>query len=107
MNINEYREKWTPIQITTGTGADPMPIETIIASRAKTHGDWTEVARISNGIKALLRSGPSWQSMTPSQQEAMDMDATKQARIVCGNPNEPDHWRDRIGYATLALDELE
>jgi hypothetical protein len=73
----------------------------IITERAKTHGDWNEVARVSNGIKALFRSGASWKDMTPSQQEALDMKAVKQARIVCGNPNEPDHWLDDIGYATL------
>jgi hypothetical protein len=25
----------------------------------------------------------------------------KMSRILCGNPNEPDHWRDIAGYATL------
>lgn len=75
----------------------------IIEARAKTHGDWNEVARVANGIKALYRSGPSWKDMTTSQQEAMDMKAMKQARIVCGNPHEPDHWVDDSNYALLAM----
>jgi hypothetical protein len=73
----------------------------IISERAKTHGDWNEVARISQTLKAIYRSSPNWESLSDSQREAMEMKAVKDARILCGNPNEPDHWKDSAGYAHL------
>jgi hypothetical protein len=31
----------------------------------------------------------------------------KLARVIAGNPNEPDHWRDIAGYAELVVRSLE
>jgi hypothetical protein len=33
--------------------------------------------------------------------EALEMICTKIARILSGNPNDPDHWKDIAGYAEL------
>jgi hypothetical protein len=71
--------------------------------RIKTHGDFAESARISQGIKALQRSGRSWASMSDAQKETLEMDAFKTARICCGDPNHPDHWLDKSGYGQLGL----
>ena len=46
-------------------------------------------------------------SLSPQQQEALEMICHKIARIVAGNPNFVDHWRDIAGYATLVANELE
>lgn len=80
-------------------------IEAIIQSRAKTHGDWNKQSRLAHDLKR--RIAQEQPELSPSQYEALEMICTKIARIVCGNANEPDHYRDIIGYATLALDELE
>jgi hypothetical protein len=73
----------------------------IISQREKTHGDWSEVARISQAIKAIYRTAPNWNALTDGQKEALEMKAVKDARIVCGDASEPDHWRDLAGYAHL------
>jgi hypothetical protein len=69
--------------------------------RLATHGDFAESARISQGIKALQRSGRSWARMSDAQKETLEMDAFKTARIVSGDPNHPDHWEDKGGYAQI------
>jgi hypothetical protein len=78
-------------------------IDEILNEREKTHGDFEDVARVSQEIKdCFVRPDTS-----TSQDEALDMIANKIARICCGNPNEVDHWRDIAGYATLVVRELE
>lgn len=39
--------------------------------------------------------------------EALDMICHKIARILAGDPNEPDHWHDIAGYATLVEKEIK
>lgn len=39
--------------------------------------------------------------MTATQMEALDLMATKQSRIVSGDPTFADHWDDIAGYARL------
>lgn len=41
------------------------------------------------------------------KKEALAMIATKIARIVNGNSDDPDHWRDIAGYAELVVHHLE
>jgi len=79
-----------------------MSIEETLKERNQTHGAYTETALVSQILKATVRSGPSWLIMNPSQRESVDMILHKIARVVCGNPNEPDHWVDIQGYAKLA-----
>lgn len=38
--------------------------------------------------------------------ESIHMIQQKIARIICGDPFEPDHWRDIEGYARLVSREL-
>jgi hypothetical protein len=77
----------------------------LLSERAKTHGDYNMTARTSQKLKDLIRASPSYVDMSRTQQESLDMIAVKLARIMCGNPHEPDHWRDIAGYALLAIGE--
>jgi|OM-RGC.v1.031571604 hypothetical protein len=86
---------------------DDMPndIEATIDERSKTHGDYKLVAKTSQHLKFIMRSGGS-QSYRAA--ESLDMIAAKLARIIHGDANDPDHWLDIEGYARLArmgLDE--
>ena len=38
--------------------------------------------------------------------EALEMTAHKTARILTGEPSEPDHWLDKAGYYTLVANCL-
>lgn len=45
--------------------------------------------------------------MQDDQKEALEMIASKIARILNGNTNNEDSWRDIAGYATLVADRLK
>lgn len=82
-----------------------METSDILAERQKTHGDFSLNSQVSQEIKAAIRE-TAGASLSPMQLEALDYIAGKIGRICSGNPNEPDHWRDIAGYATLVVDRL-
>lgn len=86
-----------------------MNIDEILAERGKTHGDFKDHAKTAQRLKFTLREqSKDWQiDFSHTQQEALEMICHKIARIVAGNPNFVDHWRDIAGYATLVANELE
>lgn len=81
-------------------------INTLLAERGNTHGDFTVHAAVTQGIKDLMRKAPSYPSLSPIQIEAMEMIAHKLGRIAAGNPHHRDHWDDIAGYARLVSDRL-
>ena len=76
----------------------------VLEERAKTHGHFCDVARSAQVIKSEINKADH---LELTQIEALDMIASKIARILHGNPNEPDHWLDIEGYARLVRLELE
>lgn len=72
--------------------------------REKTHGDWKDTAATYVRLRSALASPET--RMEPMQVAALDMIAMKLARVVHGNPDEPDHWRDIAGYAELIASRL-
>ncbi len=83
----------------------PKP-QDILEERQETHGDFAEVAEISQELKDYFRQKASWYDLTYVQREALDNIAQKTARIFSGNPNFADHWVDIQGYAKLAEKEI-
>lgn len=87
--------------------------ESILAERAKTHGDFTVNAQIAQSLKSVIRAnlarlegnGPF--KLTCDKAEAIDMILNKISRICAGNPNERDHWDDIAGYAKLAAERCQ
>lgn len=80
----------------------PAAAETpLLLAREETHGNFPEVARIAQALKAAMRAGRNWERMSVTQKEALESRAVKIARIVCGDPYFEDHWRDDAGYAAL------
>ena len=74
----------------------------LLNEREQTHGRFEEVAYTARTIRlAMTRDG-----LSAVQEEALGMIASKLARITCGNPDEPDHWRDIAGYAELVARNL-
>lgn len=84
----------------------PTP-ESLIEERYLTHGSFRENAKISQFLKDTIALYSEWDGYTPVQKEALDMICLKLSRIISGKADEPDHWRDIAGYATLVLQELE
>lgn len=81
----------------------------ILQQRGKRYGKFCDHAAVTQDLKAVLRNGmgaEKWNSLTSSQQEALEMIAHKLGRIVTGDPHYEDSWRDLAGYSQLVADEL-
>lgn len=77
----------------------------VLNDREQTHGDYKKTAAISQELKAIINHCDGG-LLTSVQAESLDMICTKISRILSGNPNEPDHWRDIAGYSTLVVESL-
>lgn len=73
----------------------------LIAARQKTHGEFADTARVAQRLKEVLRDEAA--DLTDEQREAIDGIFVKLARIVAGDADHADHWRDIAGYALLAI----
>lgn len=89
------------------TKSAEVSITDILAERGKTHGSYADVACSAQKIKEAFRGSRNWQSLNPAHKEALEMMAMKIARVLNGNPHEPDHWNDLSGYATLGAQSVE
>lgn len=76
----------------------------VLQERSATHGDFAHGAVVSQRLKFALAAGVNWETMDAVQREALEAVAGKLARIVTGDPNFIDHYRDIIGYTQLAMD---
>ncbi len=87
-------------------GVKPMADrDPILVEREKTHGSFQDVAGCAQDLKAAIRNRKlSSSNIDERQIEALDLICTKIARIICGNPMEPDHWVDIAGYAKLGAE---
>ena len=72
-------------------------------SRTDSHGIFSQVAHTYQRLKTETNEA----DLTDVQQTALEMILYKIARILNGNPNETDHWRDIAGYATLVEEHLK
>lgn len=88
--------------------AEAQDIDVTLAERGARYGSFDEHARITQAIKACYEDSPNWNpmKMRSSQREALDMIAHKIGRILNGDPNYDDSWRDIAGYAELIVKEL-
>lgn len=73
----------------------------ILNERHKTHGDYNEVARVSQAIRRVMKDTTNWDRLNESQREALEMMCSKFGRLLSGDMNFKDHWDDLAGYAKL------
>jgi hypothetical protein len=90
------------------TDAAPVgdSIEAILAERGKTHGDFTDNARVMQALKRIVHAEVGWDRLSDVQREALHMILHKVGRIISGNPNVKDHWDDIAGYAKLTSERI-
>jgi transposase-like protein len=81
----------------------------ILDERATTYGSFISVALFAQEMKELIRSALDEQNagLQADHQEALDMIASKIARIIIGDPHHTDSWLDIAGYATLVADRIQ
>jgi len=78
-----------------------MTVVELLSEREKTHGKYRDVAALSQALKDVMRSSKNWHRLTDGQREALEMDASKTARILSGDADFRDHWDDKAGYSKL------
>lgn len=79
----------------------------LLAERETTHGSYEETARISQECKNVSRTSDGWHALDADMKESLDSQDEKKARILSGDPNCIDHWRDIAGRAMLIVRRLE
>lgn len=82
------------------------PTEALITERGARYGRFKDGADIMQSLKDTMRDVDSWNNLTASQKEALDMIQHKIGRILNGDPTYDDSWKDIAGYATLIVNEL-
>jgi len=87
-------------------GETDADVDVILNERATTYGSFEDVAGCAQEIKNAIRMCNN-SELDDDQIEALDMIASKIARIVNGNPNHIDSWIDIAGYATLVADRIQ
>lgn len=96
---------------TTSERSNAAPIETvqdIIANRDKEYGGFTRVAVLSQILKDECQTRmEGYTRLAPDQRESLAMILHKIARIITGNCNNIDSWKDIAGYALLISNRLE
>lgn len=81
-------------------------IDDTLAERGQRYGEFDGHAAISQSIKDVMRSQSKWANLAPDQREGLEMIAHKIARVLNGDPNYEDSWRDIAGYAELVAARL-
>jgi hypothetical protein len=81
-------------------------VDSTLADRGKRCGPFTGQATIAQLLKQDMRDTPQWKFLEHYQKEALEMIAHKIARILNGDPNYDDSWRDIAGYAMLVCNRL-
>ncbi len=90
----------------------------VLTERGARYGKFTGHAAITQRLKSCMmvhtveREDPqipkrTWDLLEFDQREALEMIAHKIGRILNGDPNYEDSWRDIAGYAQLVADRLK
>lgn len=88
-------------------GGGVMPtIDDTLAERGSRYGNFADQGRIEQNIKRAMHDSPNWATLPDDSKSALEMIATKMSRILKGDPEYDDSWRDIIGYATLILNRI-
>ena len=85
-----------------------MPtIRDTLNERGERYRRFPDNARTAQAIKDEFRETKGWHELDDYMAEALDVIASKIARILNGDPAYKDNWVDIMGYCQLVLDELE
>jgi hypothetical protein len=87
----------------------PNDVDDILDTRATQYGTFADGAALMQAIKRTMAAHAQKHGKTfaDDQWEALEMIVHKMARIINGNPDNVDSWRDIAGYAVLIADRLE
>jgi hypothetical protein len=81
-------------------------IDKTLKERGERYGSFSSHAALSQAFKDVAKTGDSYELLSASQLEALEMIFHKIARILNGDPDYADSWHDIAGYASLVEKEL-
>jgi hypothetical protein len=81
-------------------------ITTTLTKRGKRYGSFADNAKCAQEIKTVIQLSPNWNRLTAYHREALDMISSKLSRILTGDPDYEDNWRDIAGYALRVAEIL-
>lgn len=81
-------------------------IKETLNERGSRYGDFKTHAQITQGIKRAMEHSPNWNKLTSDKRECLEMLAHKIGRILNGDPEYKDSWRDIEGYTRLVSETL-
>lgn len=84
-------------------------VDAILDQRHQTYGKFIQLAEIAVELREVITLHLSLRQKTlaPDQEEALMLISSKIARIINGDSDHIDSWRDVAGYATLVADRLD
>ena len=80
-------------------------INQTLQQRGERYGEFADTAAAAQDIKDIF-AAYDCQNRSSHHNEALDLIATKLARIITGDPDYSDNWHDIAGYATLVEQEI-
>lgn len=98
----EYIEE-TFAPLTNDAGEENLDVAATLEQRGKRYGAFSNHAKLSQGLLKLLYGHADEQGteLSDVHKEALNIICNKLGRIVNGDPNYYDSWKDIAGYATL------
>jgi len=98
--------KPTPATTPATTPPPDTTIQDTLAERGKKYGEFKDHAKISQSLKRAMWATTRWVDLPDDTKEALEMIQHKIARVLNGDPEYDDTYRDVVGYATLVLDRI-
>jgi len=109
-SYEEWVKRTSPLPLKTqtmGPKANPDDeVAAVIAARERPYGDYAEQCEIVDDMMHALLDSSNWRGMQPDQRESLHMIVVKISRIINGDADYKDSWRDIAGYAMLVANRL-
>lgn len=83
-----------------------MNIDKTLDERGTRYGKFKDQAMICQALKEVMQMTEGWDRLAPDQAEALEMIQHKVARVLNGDCNYIENFRDIAGYATLVSKRL-
>lgn len=81
-------------------------VEETLKERGNRYGPFISHAWFAEKINQVFEASENWPLMQPDNKEALRIIANKIGRILNGDPEYDDNWRDIAGYATLVCNRI-
>lgn len=89
------------------SSAEPsLSVRDTLKERGSRYGSFETHAEYAELINRVFQMSPNWENMKPDSKESLRIIANKIGRILNGDPEYDDNWRDIAGYSTLVLDRI-